>query len=117
MSRHYGDAYDFDGYRWRYTHDGKIVPDSSTYVDPRTGDAHMNAPELLVHQMLDIPGLAIELKLQQRSIATMLYQDRLPQPQFRAGKQGPLWARPVVQAWKDRRPGQAWRRGVRQESA
>ena len=111
VTLHYGDAYDFDGNKWRYVHNGELVPHAYTIVDARTGDAHLSAPELLVHQMIDVPALADLLGINSKSIPHMLYHKRLPQPQARAGKQGPMWSLPVIEYFISQRRGRDWAKG------
>lgn len=117
MSYHYGDAYEFDGYKWRYACNGELVPDQKTYIDPRSGEPHLDAPEMLVHQMIDLPELAAMMKVKPSSVPSMLYREQIPKPQFRAGKQGALWSRPVIRHFIASRPGQGWAKGISKSTA
>lgn len=102
MRKFYGDAYLLDDNgRWLYAHDQSLVPSARTIID-RAGAIHMEAPDLLVDQMLDITLMAELLGVVPRSVSVMLSRGDLPKPQVRLGG-SPLWTRPVIEAWKARR--------------
>lgn len=105
LMKKYGDAYTFDGTRWRYTSSGAPVPDASIWVDERTGETEMSAPEMLAHQMIDIYDISEMLGVEPESVSRMMHRGEMPEPQHRAGKHGAMWTRPVIEHWITTRPG------------
>jgi hypothetical protein len=100
----HGGAYVLDGNgKWRYAHNGQIVPGASTFVNS-VGEIVMNAPELLASEMLTTTDLAQLIGVEPASVSRMLTRGQVCVPQVRLGK-SPLWARPVVEYWRGNRPG------------
>jgi hypothetical protein len=72
----------------------------------------IDAPELCIDRLLGLEAAAGILTLSPQTVSTYVSRGRFAAPQRRIGGQ-PLWSRPILEIWRETRPGRGYRTDLR----